>query len=151
MSRIQAVAKELGFDSFQTVKSTKFDGRYQINGVDPLKPTQVSTSALFERDTVFFNRSWINKDYTRNHHPWAKCLNWRKELFISVAGIVYPCAWFNSGYTQNDFVQQHQDRMSIKTRSLDQVLNDDIWQELVNSFDSSTLPICSIKCKNDLG
>lgn len=149
MDQIKALAQSLGFDSFQTVKSTKFDNRYAINGLDPLKPKNISNTGVYERSSVSLtNRTIPIIDYTINKHAWARCLNHKKELFINVDGLVFPCPWFNSGYQQNSFVQQHQHRLSIKTRSLTEVLQDDVWAELVQSFDSNPLEVCKIKCKH---
>jgi MoaA/NifB/PqqE/SkfB family radical SAM enzyme len=151
---IRDVAKTLGFDSFGMVKSTKFDGRYLIDGQDLLKPAKqmhVSGFTVYDKGTVerLGQRSIpIHLVKQKDVHSWAKCLNWRKEMFINVEGLVFPCPWFNSGYQENDFVEKHKDRISIKTRSLMDILNDPIWQELITRFEVMPLEVCKIKCKN---
>jgi MoaA/NifB/PqqE/SkfB family radical SAM enzyme len=152
IDRIRDLAKTLGFDGFKTVRSSKFDGRYSVDGVDYLKPTvdNVSKTAGYEMNIVEFTRP-KPKDVEKigNQHPWAKCLNGNIEIFINVDGFVFPCAWFNSGYYKNTFVEQHKDRINIKTRSLNEIMADPLWDELISSFETSPLPICRLKCKNE--
>ena len=151
MSDIKSFAQELGFDTFQTVRSSKFDNQYAINGIDSLKPTAeyVAKSAQYEMlqenlnsrvPVVFYN--------TRDRHPWARCANWRKEMFINVDGLVFPCPWFNSGYLENDFVDKYKDRLSIKTRTLTEILEDPLWDELLTRFEVAPLDICKMKCRD---
>lgn len=148
---VEQQAKDLGFDFFTLVESNKFDGRYLVDGHDWLKPTKnfapangpfVTVQRMF-KPPIITGPSW-----KRNAHPWARCLNWVKELFINVDGLVFPCPWFNSGYMDNDFVQKYRDKISIKTRSLMEVLEDPLWEELVTRFEVAPLPICSLKCRN---
>lgn len=154
IEKIRAQAKSLGFDSFGVVKSTKFDGRYLVDGRDILKPLNndhVSSYTVYDKHIVdrLSDKSipmYISK--SKNTHPWAKCLNWQKELFINVDGLVFPCPWFNSGYQYNDFVDKHRERISIKTRTLVDILNDPLWRELMTRFEVMPLDICKIKCKN---
>ena len=75
-------------------------------------------------------------------------MNWQKELFVTVDGLVFPCPWFNSGYQENDFVQKYRDRLSIKTRSIDEVLTDSIWEEFITRIETMPLEICRIKCRD---
>jgi MoaA/NifB/PqqE/SkfB family radical SAM enzyme len=83
-------------------------------------------------------------------HKWAKCLNYKKDLFIGIDGLVAPCPWFNSGYQDNDFVKDNREKMSIKNRSFFEILNDtELWQQLIDRFDTDPLEICQLKCKND--
>ena len=154
INHIKELATSLGCDQFQTVKSSKFDGRYVVNGIDSLKPAEDYTS-----ETLIYNT--IIEDLGTNKytpivaptpalpHAWARCLNYKKDLFIGVDGLVSPCPWFNSGYQDNDFIQQNRDRLSIKNRSLFEIINDgDLWKKLIDSFDSDPLEICQLKCKN---
>ena len=43
---------------------------------------------------------------------------------------------------------EYREQLNIKTRGLKAVVGDNLWQELVKSFDSNPLKICQIKCKN---
>lgn len=151
MVHIQELARELGFDTFNAVQSTKFDGAYLKNGIDPLKPSahyiaqgtyHVGRFMLSDRPVPTYR--WAG----RMRHPWAKCMNDDKEMFINVDGLVFPCPWFNSGYLYNDFVEKYRDRLSIKTRTLKEVLADSLWEELYTRFEIAPLDICKLKCRD---
>lgn len=150
IDQIEKTARDLGFDVLETVKSSKFDGKYLVNGVDLLKPKQIAKTSQYERSMTLLNRPLVASTQRQNtqQHAWAKCLNHQKQLFINVEGLVFPCPWFNSGYHINEFVQRNKDKITIKTRSLLEILNDPVWQELVNSFDHNPLQVCQMKCKN---
>jgi MoaA/NifB/PqqE/SkfB family radical SAM enzyme len=150
MDKIQTMAKDIGFDVFHAVRSSKFNGRYNINGIDLLKPAEdfVASTAQYEQQVIKFTNKSEKSIITKQAHDWARCLNWQKELFISVDGLVFPCAWFNSGYQTNDFVQKYSDQINIKTRSLNSILADPLWNELVSRLDANPLDVCRIKCKN---
>ena len=84
-----------------------------------------------------------------NPHAWAKCLNYKKDLFVGVDGLVAPCPWFNSGYQNNSFIKKYRDQLSIKNRSFFEILDDvELWNQLVTSFNTDPLEICQLKCKN---
>jgi MoaA/NifB/PqqE/SkfB family radical SAM enzyme len=151
MSWIEELARDLGFDTFTTVRSSKFDGRYTFNGVDSLKPLGgwVSKSSQYETITTKLNQQVPIIFYdTVNRHPWARCANWTKEMFINVDGLVFPCPWFNSGYLENDFVDKYRDKINIKSRTLKEVLEDPLWEELYTRFEIAPLEICKMKCRD---
>ena len=147
-------AKSLGCDRFQTVKSSKFDNRYLTNDVDVLKPTSefVAGTAVYETDTELLTQTNYIPIVPRipaQTHAWAKCLNYKKDLFVGIDGLVTPCPWFNNGYNDNEFIKENHSRMSIKTRPFLEIINDtNLWQGLLDSFASAPLEICQIKCKN---
>ena len=151
MPWIEDLARELGFDTFDAVLSSKFDNMYAVNGIDPLKPRggwvaktskyEVHTTTLTKHVPIVFHN-------TRDRHPWARCANWTKEMFINVDGLVFPCPWFNSGYLENDFVEKYRDRLSIKTRTLKEILEDPLWDELLTRFEIAPLEICKLKCRD---
>jgi MoaA/NifB/PqqE/SkfB family radical SAM enzyme len=152
---VQALAKSLGCNRFQTVKSSKFDGRYLSNNTDLLKPADslVASTLVYELNVSQLNDTRyipiVPLTPTRPH-AWAKCLNYKKDLFIGIDGLVIPCPWFNNGYQHNAFVEQHQDQLSIRNRSFFDIVNDTaLWDQLVDSFENSPLEICQLKCKND--
>ena len=150
MADIRLFAKDLGFDLFQTVRSSKFDGHYSVNGIDTLKPLggRYSKSVQYETDVEnLTNRVPVVFYNTRDRHPWARCANWKKEMFVTVEGLVFPCPWFNSGYQENDFVAKYQDRLNIKTRTLKEILADPLWDELLTRFAIAPLEICKLKCQ----
>lgn len=151
MHWIQDLARDLGFDTFESVLSSKVDGRYLINGVDPLKPSNVyvAGTSRYEVKTEKLNGKVPIVFYDKvDRHPWAKCMNWEKEMFINVDGLVFPCPWFNSGYLENDFVDKHRDKINIKTRTLKEILADPLWEELHTRFAVGPLEICRLKCES---
>ena len=144
---IAKLAKEAGCDTFQLVKSAKFDGRYLVKGIDPLKPTQsfVSSNNNYERDKLVFGRDDpFTIEQTKTVHPFAKCMNGAKELNVTVEGHVYPCGWFNTGYQQNEFVEKYRDQINAKIRPLKEILEDPVWNNLIKDFN---LEICRLKCQ----
>ena len=150
MQKIKDLAASLGVDEFQEVHSTKFDGRYQVDGVDPLKPSNAVGGNMYRKSNTSLGRPIpiVFNKYAKRHE-WAKCLNWQKELFINVDGLVFPCPWFNSGYQTNDFVQKYKDRLNIKTRPLSEVLSDPLWGEFITRLEIFPLEVCQLKCRND--
>jgi MoaA/NifB/PqqE/SkfB family radical SAM enzyme len=155
IEHIRELAKLNGCDSFQTVKSSKFDGRYLTGNVDIMKPADelVAASLVYEPEVEVLTQSrYIPIVPVESPHPhaWAKCLNYKKEMFVGIDGLVVPCPWFDNTYQQNSFITENQDRLSIRHRSFFDIVNDtELWSQLTNSFDLDPLPICKLKCKND--
>jgi MoaA/NifB/PqqE/SkfB family radical SAM enzyme len=154
MDKIRAMASSLGCHQFQTVKSSKFGGRYLSNGTDTLLPRDelVAESLIYETkvETLHDNKyDAIVVGPPRQSHAWAQCMNWKKDLFVGVDGLVVPCPWFNNGYQSNPFVDQHRAKLSIRNRSFFEIIGDkDLWDQLHTSFEHSPLEICKFKCKN---
>ena len=151
---LRLLAESLGCDNFKTVKSSKFDGRYAVDNVDLLKPADnlVAETLIYETNVLPLTQNKyipIAPVVPAMPHPWAKCLNYQKDVFIGIDGVVAPCPWFNSGYQDNSFIKQHRSQLSIKNRSFFEIVNDsELWAALINSFDSDPLEICKLKCKN---
>lgn len=143
---IVKLASELGFDKIETVRSSKFDGRYAVNGIDLLKPTNIASGSQYEKNVIHLTNRNIMHRFTIDAHPWARCLNHAKELFVNVDGLVFPCPWFNSGYQENDFVEKYKDQLSIKTRPIEEVLSDNMWGEFLTRLEVMPLEICKLKC-----
>jgi MoaA/NifB/PqqE/SkfB family radical SAM enzyme len=155
ITHMREFATSLGCNQFETVKSSKFDGRYLLGEVDPLKPASelVANTLIYETNVEILNSSKympIVPATPVRPHPWAKCLNYKKDLFIGVDGVVAPCPWFNNGYQDNGFINTYRDQLSIHNRSFLEIINDTaLWQKLIDSFDTNPLEICKLKCKND--
>jgi MoaA/NifB/PqqE/SkfB family radical SAM enzyme len=152
---MQQIATDLGCNRFRTVKSSKFDGRYSVSGIDVLKPVSslVADTAVYITDIKRLTADEyvpIIPTVPTVLHPWAKCLNFEKDLFVGVDGVLTPCPWFNNGYQSNDFLETNKEKLSIKRRSFFDILNDtELWDELVNRFNTNPLEICQLKCKNE--
>ena len=151
---MRLLAESLGCDHFKTVKSSKFNGRYAIDNVDLLKPADnlVANTIVYEIDVDQLKSSKyipVVSPTPIHSHAWAKCLNYKKELFIGIDGVVAPCPWLNNGYQGNSFITEHRDQLSIRKRSFFEILNDtELWNKLVTGFDTDPLEICKLKCKN---
>lgn len=152
IAAIASQARLMGCDTFQPVKSSKFDYRYSVNGVDPLKPINpeyVAGSTYQHGQIVFGRNDPFTYEQNKGCHAWAKCLNGNREINVSIEGLVYPCGWFNTGYQQNLFVKKYRDRISIHNRNIKEILEDPCWTELVSTFDTGPLPVCRVKCQQD--
>ena len=151
MKKIELLAQEIGFDVFQTVHSSKFDNQYLVNGVDPLKPSpNFVTLSQYQLNRVRLKSAPTIKPvklYDKKHQ-WAKCANSEKPMFINVEGLVLPCPWFNSGYLENDFVTKYKDKVNIKTRTLKEIVEDPLWNEMYTRFETMPLDICKLKCRD---
>ena len=150
MQEIANKARAMGCDTFQPVKSSKFDNRYLVNGNDPLKPVNpeyVEGSAHHHGQVVFGRNDPFTYDLEKGKHAWAKCLNGNREINVTVEGYVYPCGWFNTGYQKNLFVKKYADQININTRSIKEILEDPCWNELIGTFSSGPLPVCRVKCR----
>jgi MoaA/NifB/PqqE/SkfB family radical SAM enzyme len=154
IDHMKDLAQSLGCNRFHTVKSSKFDGHYLTDGIDRLKPSNkfVASTLVYETDTKILNPNKyipIVPATPASTHAWAKCLNYKKDLFIGIDGLVAPCPWFNNGYQDNNFIKEHHDQLSIRKRSFFEILNDNnLWNQLFKSFDTAPLEICQMKCKN---
>lgn len=150
IDQIADIARELGCDSFHLVKSAKFDNHYLVNGTDLLKPSIefVSKNNNYERKKIIFRReNPFAIKQTKQVHAFAKCMNGAKEINVTVDGYVFPCGWFNTGYQENAFFQRNKDKINAYTRSIKDILEDPLWNQLTDQFD---LEICRIKCKSCL-
>lgn len=152
MDRIRDIATNIGFNEFEMVKSSKFDFQYKVNDIDSLKPSDVNvaSSAQYERQLEPLNTSKYSviDIQPTQRHAWARCVNSKKEMFIGVDGIVLPCPWFNTGYHKNDFFEKYKNQININSRSLEDIVSDSLWSELLSMFDNNPLEICKLKCKN---
>lgn len=147
LSKIENQARQLGVDSLQLVESTKFGNDYCINGIDPLEPSKTILDTVYRKNKIWFG---VNRDPEVDYSDipilknnfWQKCLGFGVIPFISVTGEFYPCPWFNSGYMPNNFLERNRDKINIRKRTLLEVANDPIWDELWRDIQ----PICRYKC-----
>ena len=154
VDQMKKIAIDAGCDSFDCVRSSKFDGRYLVQGADTLKPINnyVSNNIRYQNNLEYFDESRRPIPVVSSPvdtHAWARCANHLKEMFLDVRGYVFPCAWFAGGYQDNEFVKQHHSRMSIFKRSFMDIVNDQsLWNELYQTFDTDPLEICKLKCRD---
>ena len=153
MKKIELLAQKIGFDVFQTVHSSKFDNQYLVDCVDSLKPKEEFVAkSVYKLNKIKLTPRIINTvdtvEMNTKKHAWAKCVNGDKAMFINVEGLVSPCPWFNSGYLENDFVTKYKDKINIKTRTLKEIVEDPLWDEMYTRFETMPLEICKMKCRD---
>lgn len=146
------IASDLGVDQFDVVRSTKFgsnDPRY-INGegVDPLEPEGYKEIRIYSRSNRNLGRIYNLPTVKRDVDAWQSCLNGVQMPFVSVDGRFFPCAWFGSGYMENDFLEKYQDRINVRDRGFGAVLEDTCWEELKMRWEMFPPRICEFKCRH---
>lgn len=174
-------ATTLGCDAVQLTKSTKFGSKYEDYGgtSDPLEPRAefVSTSNRYERimipistrtldnqqyiDTKEVHFEKIQKKYNTAITPL--CLIGTQGMYVNADAVLYPCSWKGLPYSsltsdaenisfEDDFFTVNQDVLSLHKRSLEEVLNDPIWDKFFNNLDNSNTSWteCQYKCSADI-
>ncbi len=166
INSIRQQAKDQGCDGLQLTYSTKFGSKYGSaygGSSDTLEPRAefISKTHRYERyfeqlsgrtidnddflDLNLKNFNQIKKQYNTFVRPMCSIGN--RGLYVSADGALHPCSWVSFPYTSmsterktiqfsNSFHQMHRDRVNLHTRSLEQVLDDDVWAKLFGSFDS---------------
>jgi len=166
---VRDIAADAGADEFTTVISTKFgsiDQRYlDDNGIDYLEPNDLNDAVNLKfykkKKQLLTTKRQVNVNImreVRENNPkvtpsnmrWQRCLGeFRIQVpFISVEGLFYPCAWFDSGYIPNSFVEKYRDKINVRTRSIADILADPLWSELETMWELMPLEICKLKCYN---
>lgn len=178
LEKIKQQAQSIGCDGLQITYSTKFGSKYgdSYGGEnDNLEPRSefISSTHRYQRHFVpLSNRSIKNNDYIAtnqikfetvkkeyNNFITPMCLIGNRGLYVSADGVLHPCSWvsfpFKSMGTDRktitfdqSFHQRYRDKLSIKHRSLIEVLNDPIWDKLFNTFNhkDSAWVECEQKC-----
>jgi len=159
---MKAQAISWGFDRFQLTKSTKFGTtypHYYHNGNDLLEPNNldlVAEGRRFNRQVVDLsmrpqldngkiqinNELWQRIDKTKLIIPMCQIGN--KGLYISADGYFYPCCWMANRYDHTRWQQFKQPQFNLNTRSIRDVLNDELWPEFFATLHNNRE--CSDKC-----
>ena len=182
LEKIKHLATEMGCDGIQLTYSTKFGSKYgeAYGGQDDeLEPRSefISSTHRYERYfTPLTERQQLNNNYLKHnqqkyiqikqqHNSFVTpmCLIGNRGLYVSADGVLHPCSWVSYPYTsisterktiefENSFHQVYRDKLNLKTRSLDQVLNDPIWSKLFDTFNNpdQAWVECEQKCHCDL-
>jgi MoaA/NifB/PqqE/SkfB family radical SAM enzyme len=179
---IHTQAKQIGCDGVQLTYSTKFGSKYgeTYGGKnDTLEPRLefISKTHRYERhfrnisgreqhNTDYMNTNIkmfeeISKKYQKSITPMCSIGN--RGLYVSADGVIHPCSWVSYPYVsltsarktikfEDSFHQVHRDKLNLNERTLEDILNDDIWSHLFNSFDdeSKTWVECEQKCNCSL-
>lgn len=160
LDNMKQMAKELGFDHFQTTFSTKFNsvwpGQYPIG--DSLQPTQEKMYSSTKR----FQRKLDNLSGRDLIDPWMPtnivhfqkqmpindtnplCGIGNKGLFINSQGQFFPCCWIANRYTHNqDWSLINNPQFNLHNKSLEEVLSDPFWSDRFENFSWNE---CKDKC-----
>lgn len=92
------------------------------------------------------------------------CLIGNRGLYINAEGVVFPCSWTSFPYHslehhgktikwQDSFFAKNRQNFNIKgNRSIEQILNDNLWQKLFDSFNDKqkNWVECSQKCHRSI-
>ena len=155
-------AKELNFDRWQLVESTKvgsIDQQYlDENGYDHLEPININKASslkVYKKRSHSLSKRKEHVNYIREaeknklngkDRPWQSCLRKEQIPMIDVDGKFYPCAWFNSGYIPNAFVEKYANEINIRKNGFESVINNSCWKELETQWLMAPLEICKLKC-----
>ena len=166
LEQIKQLATTAGCDGLQLTYSTKFGSKYgeAYGGIqDPLEPRDefISKTHRYERHFVNLSgRQQLNADYLEtnqrqfeivksqhNKFVTPMCAIGNRGLYVSADGVLHPCSWVSFPYVsmatnrktihfQDSFHQVYRDQLNLNTRSLDQVLEDPVWEKLFGTFDN---------------
>ena len=182
IANITRQATDIGCDGLQLTHSTKFGSKYgeAYGGLtDPLEPRPefISPTHRYERHFIkLSNREQDNQKYmdtdrlmfriTKEQHNkfiTPMCNIGNRGLYVSADGVLHPCSWVSFPYVsmsterktinfKDSFHQVNREKLNLNTRSLDEVLQDPIWDTLFKSFDntSSAWVECEQKCSCNL-
>jgi len=156
LEEMKTYAKEIGFDSFQLTKSTKFGEVYDHYGKDdPLQPSEklIASSHRFEREVFKLSdrkllEPWMRTNLTLlkvaptigNERPLCHIGN--KGAYINARGEFYPCFWVATRYGHNNKWQDVGKKYSLHKKNLPEVVKEEFWNaEFIHgSFE------CQTKC-----
>lgn len=182
LDTIKQLATDIGCDGLQLTYSTKFGSKYgEAYGgeQDTLEPRAefISKTHRYERYfTQLTDRQQHNQDYLSlnqkkfieikqeyNQFVTPMCLIGNRGIYVSADGVIHPCSWVSYPYTtigtdrktiafKDSFHQVHRNKLNLHTRSLDEVLNDEIWDKLFSTFNDQDKAWveCEQKCNCNL-
>ena len=157
IDNIVDLARDIGCDSVQMTKSTKFGSKYPetYHGEsDDLEPAadKISCTNRYERFTIPLSQrrldtddymqtkklqfSAIKKSYDRVITP--VCLIGTQGLYVNADGLLFPCSWKGLPYSsltnggkvisfQDDFFRVNKQVLDLHYNNIQDVLNNDVW------------------------
>lgn len=178
---IRNLAKQNGCDAIQWTKSTKFGSKYgdAYNGDEDLfEPSEeyISSTHRYERHMEYLTeRRPLNSEYlslnTKLYHNIKQqydthivplCLVGNRGMYISGDGTVHPCSWVSFPYNsmsangktinyKDSFFPKHRHELSIKSRPLNDILEDPIWKTITSKWNrpSCSWVECDLKCAKE--
>ena len=157
IDQMKAAAQQVGADTFQLTRSTKFASIYPVYGpTDALQPRSefISSSHRFEREFVSLSDRVLTKSthaesaYQQAQQKWTGdimplCAVGNKGLFINSQGDFFPCCWVANRYGHNREWLERGRKFNLKERILDEVLVDNFWSTEFQKFEWLE---CKTKC-----
>ena len=110
--------------------------------------------------TNFKKFNEIKKQFTGDVVPM--CLIGNRGLYMNAEGTIFPCSWTSFPYKslehngktinwEDSFFVKNKHLVNAKgNRSIEERLNDDIWQTLFDSFTNNPFVECSQKCGKEV-
>lgn len=163
--------------TYSTKFGSKYGDAYG-GETDPLEPSMkyISKTHRYERHTInlsgrlpmrlnYMKTNYkkfqeIKKKFTGEIVPM--CLIGNRGLYLNAEGTIFPCSWTSFPYKSlehegkiinwdDSFFVKHKKLLNVKgNRTLEEVLNDDVWQTLFDSFEKNPFVECSQKCGKKL-
>lgn len=159
---------------------SRFNSYNTDQNYDALEPRAefVSQSGRYERYSVqLSDRTLNNTDYmTINTVQWKNtiakykddyviplCLIGNRGLYLNAAGQLYPCSWVAAPHRgrqspitgktlelKDSLFRQYEHLFDLNTRTLEEVINDVVWEKLFDSWHSKENAFieCEEKCNN---
>ena len=155
IDQMKDMANNLGMDTFQLTRSTKFGTIYPVYGHDdPLEPSKkfVSGSHRFERDIVHFKNTTVNvseinlklfESLKEINGVKPLCEIGNKGLYIDARGRLFPCCWLANRYSHNIEWQNIADKFNLNKITLNKALSDKFWS---TDFQTFKWQECQTKC-----
>lgn len=155
------MAKQLGFDSFQLTKSTKFAKVYNSYGsVDVLQPVDnlISSSHRYERETTNLSGKEYKENYLETNIKYYNnvknssndiiplCSIGNKGLYINSRGEFYPCCWVANRYKHNDKWSELGKKFNLNNNLLTDIIADKFWS---SDFTNEHYE-CNTKCNKNV-
>ena len=169
IDNMKSMAKELGFDSFQLTRSTKFGSKYQHyndnDKSDSLEPDEefISSTHRFFREVFRFNGRILDtkpaiientkyynqvKEINKNKNIIPLCLIGTKGIFVNSQGYLIPCCWVANRYNHTGLSKFLIPENNISTQGIENVINAEHWNTFIEDFD--TMTECKNKCSAHL-
>lgn len=167
LDEIENLAKSKGVHYFHLVRSTKFGAPWaDESGQDPLQPRDE-----FLVGTGPYSRKEKPLSEVQKKDPIAELVKKRQKLFpegvmrpgcksgehglyVDASGYMYACCWISHPYDmplkqgQDNIWISQKDRFNVFDRPLEDVINDQVWEQLFNSWKQkeNLYSVCAEKC-----
>lgn len=179
LNYIKQQAKDIGCDGVQLTYSTKFGSKYGNaygGDNDLLEPRSefISATHRYERHFIpLTNRQQSNSNYLdhnlkqyisikQQHNKFITpmCSIGNRGIYVSADGVLHPCSWVSFPYEtlgterkiinfKDSFHQLYREQLNLKNYTLQEVLDNPIWDKLFDTFDNpeKAWVECEQKCK----